>query len=439
MNIKEIEQLINSSEKSKLDFKREWYKSTDKNNHEIIKDFVALANGNPYSVGDDAYLIVGVEEIENGSNILHNISTKIDLIALKKQVLQNLKNYVDPPITEFEISFIEIRAKNILVIKIPQHGYLIKLKKGLHNNRYRIGDILYRAGESTETATYEVAKQIEKSIEKYTNQEREKPHNKEEFYLVIDKFRHLDVIKDDFSFTSKEVGIKLYEIWKSMSHKYSQYDFAQLIDVDKSDIHSYFKGEKDFSLNKILMISDTFNLKKDYFFTPSYWMRSAIWKDEIVRFSLLNIAYPKENISKIVNKGEFYYSILSDYARRLCNFYEVLYGEKQKNFFDENQIIIDQTLKESLSLQYYKLLEQYPENDKSRSLVCNEKILKSWCWSSGVHISRIIVEGIKKIDISNIEKPIVTCRFDLDIKKKKVTKQGYNPISLTMGKGGDFN
>ena len=127
MNIREIEQLIDSSEKSKLDFKREWYKSTDKNNHEIIKDFVALANGNPYSVGNDAYLIVGVEEIENGSNILHNIPTKIDLIALKKQILQNLKNYVDPPITEFEISFIEIRDKNILVIKIPQP----KLRKSL--------------------------------------------------------------------------------------------------------------------------------------------------------------------------------------------------------------------------------------------------------------------------------------------------------------------
>jgi predicted HTH transcriptional regulator len=129
MKEKEIEILIDLDETSKVDFKKEWYKSTDKNNHEIIKDFVALANGNSHSVGNPAYLICGVKEIKYETNTLHYVILSEDISTTKKQILQNLKNYLEPPITDFEIQLFTIKNKKILAIKIPYQGYLIKLKK----------------------------------------------------------------------------------------------------------------------------------------------------------------------------------------------------------------------------------------------------------------------------------------------------------------------
>lgn len=163
----DVEKRIQSSEQAKVDFKKEWYSDSSKNNHEIVKDFVALANGNIFCVGQDAYLIVGVKEKEGGEKRLYDISLQKDLSVLKKQILQNLKYYVDPPIQDFYIEYVEVRNKNLLVIKIPQHPYLIKLKKGLHNNHYKNNEILYRTGESTEVAPYEVVIEHKLAIEKY--------------------------------------------------------------------------------------------------------------------------------------------------------------------------------------------------------------------------------------------------------------------------------
>ena len=263
--------------------------------------------------------------------------------------------------------------------------------------------------------------------------EKDNDHNND-FNLEIDKFRPLDVLEDNFTLTSKEMGIKLYEIWRENSYTYSCNDFSQLLHIPEEDIHKYFTGEISLDLQHILLITKLFNLSKDHFFIATYWMKKAIWKEEVVKFSILNAVTPKINIDNIENKGKFYYSILSSYSMKLCKFHEHLYGEKvNTNPFQEERNEIDKTLKKDLSNQYYKLLEQYPRSE-SRDLLCHEKILCSWCSWGGKYVARVIIEGIKSIDISDIKKPIVICRFDVDLEEGKVIRQGYDEKNLKMEK-----
>lgn len=169
INPAEIKRLINCNERSKLDFKREWYASTDNKNHEIIKDFIALTNGNIFNVGENAYLIIGVKEVEAGENILNNIQLAQDITKIKSQILQNIRTFAEPPIIDFEIGYVLIENTTLLVIKIPQHPYLIKLKKSIYNNHYRVNDILCRSGEGTVVATLEEANAHILALKKYKN------------------------------------------------------------------------------------------------------------------------------------------------------------------------------------------------------------------------------------------------------------------------------
>lgn len=169
INSAEIKRLINCNERSKLDFKREWYAATDKNEHEIIKDFIALTNGNIFNVGKNAYLIIGVKDIEGGENTLHNIQLAQDITIIKKQILQNIRYYANPPIIDFEIDYVLIESTTLLVIRIPPHPYLIKLKKQIFNNYYRVNDILCRSGEGTVIASLEEACAHKLALEKYNN------------------------------------------------------------------------------------------------------------------------------------------------------------------------------------------------------------------------------------------------------------------------------
>lgn len=220
INPKEIEHLINSNENSKVDFKKEWYASTNKNNCEIVKDFIALANGNIFSIGYYGYLIIGVEEKKTGEKILHDIQVVQDIAIVKRQILQNLKNYVTPRFIDFEIDYVIVKNKTLLIIKIPQHPYLLKLKKAIKKNYYREGDILYRAGESTEVAPFELATKHEQALEMYVSsnnsrstlsvinvkdEDRHKEVNESKNYNLVKKICLINI--GGFGMTSIAAGI----------------------------------------------------------------------------------------------------------------------------------------------------------------------------------------------------------------------------------------
>jgi len=87
----------------------------------MIKDIIALANGNPQTVREEAYLIIGVEDKTKN---IKGVNLPKSIAELEQEVLQNINNYATPPITDisFDDSF-NINGKKILVITIPTHNY----------------------------------------------------------------------------------------------------------------------------------------------------------------------------------------------------------------------------------------------------------------------------------------------------------------------------
>jgi len=152
--------LISQNENAKLEFKEQWYHKSQKN--EMIKDIIALANGNPQTVGEEAYLIIGVEDKTKnikGVNLLKSIA------ELEQEVLQNINNYATPPITDisFDDSF-NINGKKILVITIPTHNYLVYLSKDLQTKRRteRRNSAFYREGEMISIASPDIVREFDK-------------------------------------------------------------------------------------------------------------------------------------------------------------------------------------------------------------------------------------------------------------------------------------
>lgn len=247
------------------------------------------------------------------------------------------------------------------------------------------------------------------------------------FEINIPALRHMDVLMDRVFFTQQEMGIKLYELWSLRNKKYSLCEFCRLLGIEENDIESYFTGKKSLQLHTMQLITKFFDLDKSYFFEGTYWLQKAYWKSDIVKYSILSMVTPKSNIEKITNQGKFYGGIFIDLAQNICCFYEELYCKNSTQISDD--------FKRKLEIRYYKVLEQYPVFDGDRKNTNSEKILRSWFFAIGSYISRIVVESISHIDISNIDHPIIFYKFNESLENKNFLFEWYNGDSLTMDVG----
>jgi hypothetical protein len=126
-----LSNLLLQPEGPTLEFKSEWYKfkkgeGTDegrtRQKGELIKDILALANGNASVAGETAYLIIGA------SDDLNPDGTR-DLFDAEKGItsdqIRDIVNAVsDPPIERLLCDYMTIRGKCLLVISIPFSPYL---------------------------------------------------------------------------------------------------------------------------------------------------------------------------------------------------------------------------------------------------------------------------------------------------------------------------
>lgn len=163
MTLSELKELISRKEGSKLDFKRQWYKKEELKT-ELIKDVIALANGNIHTIGEDSYLIVGVKERPD-INEIYGVELERSCDDIKSQLLQNLQNNATPAIHDLEIEELTIESKNVMVITIPFHPYLIMLQKKLMHHEENT--LLYRVGEATSVADTATRQEFEDALKKY--------------------------------------------------------------------------------------------------------------------------------------------------------------------------------------------------------------------------------------------------------------------------------
>ena len=145
MDVNKLKLLITKNENAKLEFKEQWYHQSQKN--EMIKDIISIANGNPQTIGDVGYLIIGIED---KSKRVKGVDLHKTMAELEQEVLQNINNYATPPITDiiFDDTF-NINGEKILVITIFAHNYLIYLSKDLQINKRteRKNSAFYREGD----------------------------------------------------------------------------------------------------------------------------------------------------------------------------------------------------------------------------------------------------------------------------------------------------
>jgi len=167
MTTEDLNNLIEQWENAKVDFKREWYWNDNMPNNikelhknELVKDIIALTNGDVYSTDKTAYLIIGIDD-ETRDIYNFDKTTVLPLDKLKQQLLTLLNNYAQPEFLALDIELVD----EVLIISVPPRGSLISLSKDLklkNNNTDKKGTTYYRVGEDIRVASSEVVGEFEK-------------------------------------------------------------------------------------------------------------------------------------------------------------------------------------------------------------------------------------------------------------------------------------
>ncbi len=119
-----IEELLYEEEGTTLDFKRENYKFlgvTDHEKSELLKDILAFSNA---WRRDDAYILIGIEEIKGGRSKVIGIEDAFDDAQLQEFVNKKTQRPID-----FEYLTVAIDDKKVGVIKISVQQRPFYLKK----------------------------------------------------------------------------------------------------------------------------------------------------------------------------------------------------------------------------------------------------------------------------------------------------------------------
>ncbi len=165
MDIVQLQQLLTFNEHPKLEFKREWYTSSDKLDNkgwgEFLKDIISLANGNIGYAGEPGYLIIGVSDVDPFPNTSRNIfhieavGMLSQLQKLRDTTLRKVQSTCSPSLPDITFDFISIEDnKKILVITIPPPAGVLKLDRDLNTRGmyFRKGTVLIRVGQDISVA-----------------------------------------------------------------------------------------------------------------------------------------------------------------------------------------------------------------------------------------------------------------------------------------------
>ncbi len=147
-----IEELLFEEESSTLDFKQEQYAFANAEEYqkgELLKDILAFANA---WRRNDAYILIGIEEVKGGKSIVLGIDNDLDDADLQ----QFVNSKTQRPLI-FEYKNVQMDGKKIGLIRIPINERPIYLKKDY--GKLKRDTVYIRRGSSTDIANPdEVAK-----------------------------------------------------------------------------------------------------------------------------------------------------------------------------------------------------------------------------------------------------------------------------------------
>lgn len=175
MDSETLRQKLSQQESAKLDFKiklhkifepkpaeaskvKEWANVSNQQWAELVKDILALANGNSGTAAETGFLIIGAADKlnPNGSRDLRDVG---DLVPTEREILDKVTSYCRPQSIEIKCCTIVLDEKNLLVVSISPSSYLYSLTKALKTPKetYSPHAVLLRRydGEATYTASPE--------------------------------------------------------------------------------------------------------------------------------------------------------------------------------------------------------------------------------------------------------------------------------------------
>lgn len=143
MKPEQLEQLLYEEESPTLDFKRDQYafaKATDEEKSELLKDIIGFVNCWRRS---DAFILIGVEDVQGGRGIVHDISDH-----LQDHSLQQFVNSLTNRPVQFGYEACEIEGKQVGIIRIELQRRPIFLKRDY--GKLKKGEVYVRRGSSTD-------------------------------------------------------------------------------------------------------------------------------------------------------------------------------------------------------------------------------------------------------------------------------------------------
>lgn len=199
MNCEQLRQLVSQPyESAKLDFKIELYKiyqskpkdqasiqkwADEKEQQwaELVKDILALTNGNIGTAGQTAYLIIGADD-KLKPDRTPNLRDVGETTPSRKEIYEKVNAYCSPRIPDLRCEKIELYGMRLLAISIPSSPYLHKLSKQLKTPKKEFSPhtVLIRRGDGEEIyeASHEEQEEIEKEKKALSHAQTEARHHK---------------------------------------------------------------------------------------------------------------------------------------------------------------------------------------------------------------------------------------------------------------------
>ena len=182
MDSEQLRQFVSQPhESAKLDFKIELYKiyqpkptvpsdiqkwADEKEQQwaELVKDILALTNGNIGTARQAAYLIIGADDKLklDGTPNLRDVG---ETTPSQKEIYEKVNSFCHPRIPDLRCHKIELDGKRLLVVSIPPSPYLHRLSKQLKTPKKEFSPhtILVRRGDGEEI--YEASREEQEAIE----------------------------------------------------------------------------------------------------------------------------------------------------------------------------------------------------------------------------------------------------------------------------------
>jgi len=138
MDEKQLRKLLKEKEDAKLEFKSQMYQLEGQGKswqwNELIKDLIALANGNIGTANKEGHLIIGAADQlgQDGIRETYDVGeVKPSIERLKRSLVDKLSSFCQQRFQDFNIEIISLDSKEILVITLPPSDCLYELKREL--------------------------------------------------------------------------------------------------------------------------------------------------------------------------------------------------------------------------------------------------------------------------------------------------------------------